>query len=299
MHGNKENVNNEKLVTMVTRSFKFEQKKKGNIKIEMEWENWEEWDPSLLLPTTERKEGEMVLKTDLVIGTEDFNEEQLYEKGKEYHEDGRTDYAISCISRSIKLNPTAEKWHLLGMIYQQAVDSDSHAVSAFLEAIKMDSNHPARIDLAVSHYNNLNESEGKEEVVKFLESHRSFKMLSSDEKRGKNTGEIFKMCVEKCPSDHLLWCAFGVWHILTDSQGTAAVECYKKALALQPDNAFLHCKIAGILTNESSPVEAIEHYIAAFKLRPIYPRCSTNLGILHYKSSPMLFLESLLEAISL
>jgi tetratricopeptide (TPR) repeat protein len=70
----------------------------------------------------------------------------------------------------------------------------------------------------------------------------------------------------------------GASDLMTRKQFAAAAAEWKKALALQPDEASAHYNLGLSLFQSGQPVEAIEHYERAIQLSPEYPEAHNNLG---------------------
>lgn len=195
-------------------------------------------------------------------------QQDLYEEGRGYFEQGRLDPATRCFSEIIKDNPDrfADVYNKLGVIYHRKGLSEK-AIAYFEKALKV---NPAYTEAA------LNLSIVYNELGRYEDAHRKF---DSAVKTVYKTRMIKDPYIEgKLANEHA---RLGDQYYDLGRYKEAITE-YKKALKLRPKFADIITQL-GIACRDNGDLDtAIKVLTKAQKLNPKYLPAIVHLGIIYY-----------------
>ena len=92
--------------------------------------------------------------------------------------------------------------------------------------------------------------------------------------------QLMLAVAQQAPANADVQVVLGVlYNVSQDYDG--AVECYRRAFALRPDDYSLYNKLGATLANSNKSNEALAVYNRAIEMRPAYARGWLNMGISH------------------
>ncbi|GMH42267.1 hypothetical protein BSKO_10186 [Bryopsis sp. KO-2023] len=213
---------------------------------------------------------------------------QALMKGRQFFGKGVLTEAALAVEAEVQANPeNAEAWRLLGIIHAEN-DDDVQAIAAFSRAREIDpSNLEVLLSMAVSHANELDESETVRTLTEWLFSHpkhgepaRNAPSLPDPSQQLAHAVKLFESATHDSPQDAELYSSLGVLqHMGRDFE--AAVMSFEKALELKPDDYSLWNKLGATMANSGKSARALQAYQRALDIKPNYMRGWTNLGISH------------------
>lgn len=247
-----------------------------------------------------------------------LKDENALEKGKEFLKQGDIPSAVLCFEAAAKQSPeNAEVWELLGKS-QAENEMDPNAIAALKKSLELNPNNPSVLmALAVSYTNESLQSQALKVLVTWLHSNPGYKHLvpsnlisfeegsvTSSIIRGpelKEIQNIFLEAVKQNPNeiDADIQEALGVLFNLS-SEYDKAVDCFRAAAQVRPDNAKIWNRLGASLANGNRSVEAVDAYQRALEIEPGFIRARYNVGIIcmnlkAYKES----VEHLLTALNM
>ncbi|XP_045473773.1 peroxisomal targeting signal 1 receptor isoform X2 [Harmonia axyridis] len=208
------------------------------------------------------------------------------ERGKQLLEEGDLPSAVLCFEAAVKKSPTdTEAWFYLGRT-QAENEQDTNAIPALKQCLKLDTNHlPALMALSVSYTNENLYNQACETLLFWLKNNPKYTdLVPPDFKltgmKSKMVQDIFIKAAQRQPVniDYEVQCALGLLFNLSGDY-EKAVDCFKAALAVKPNDARLWNKLGATLANGSHPEEAVEAYHRALSLAPGFIRARYNVGI--------------------
>eukprot|EP01088_Endostelium_zonatum_P018837 TRINITY_DN619_c0_g1_i1.p1 TRINITY_DN619_c0_g1~~TRINITY_DN619_c0_g1_i1.p1 ORF type:complete len:758 (-),score=192.37 TRINITY_DN619_c0_g1_i1:15-2222(-) len=235
--------------------------------------------------------------------------EELMNKGKELFARGELDESVLVFEAVLqRLNQqgkqnspeSVEMWRYLGEA-QAENDNDERAISALRQAYSiskqtntMDSSGQAMMSLSVSLTNEgekhealgvLREWIGKHGVYKglFREgiADEEFEQLEEEDKHDEVADmylQAARVAQREGRIDPDVQIGLGLLFNLSQEY-EKAVDCFKTALKVRPDDYLLWNKLGATLANHSRSNEALGPYYKSLELKPTYTRARTNLGI--------------------
>lgn len=195
---------------------------------------------------------------------------------------------------------------------------DPNAIAALKKSLELNPNNPSVLmALAVSYTNESLQSQALKVLVTWLHSNLGYKHLvpsnlisfeegsvTSSIIRGpelKEIQNIFLEAVKQNPNeiDADIQEALGVLFNLS-SEYDKAVDCFRAAAQVRPDNAKIWNRLGASLANGNRSVEAVDAYQRALEIEPGFIRARYNVGIIcmnlkAYKES----VEHLLTALNM
>ncbi|XP_062138349.1 peroxisomal targeting signal 1 receptor [Drosophila sulfurigaster albostrigata] len=221
-----------------------------------------------------------------------------FEKGKEYLAKGDIPSAVLCFEVAAKKEPERlEVWQLLGAS-QAENEMDPQAIAALKRALDLQpENRQVLMSLAVCYTNEGLQSSAVKMLSNWIEVHPQYKQLLAAYPQLQAEGsslassliganklrdlqEVYLQAVRMQPSqvDADLQEALGVLYNLS-GEFDKAVDCYRSAVQVDPQNAKLWNRLGASLANGSRSVEAVEAYQHALQLQPGFIRVRYNVGV--------------------
>lgn len=226
--------------------------------------------------------------------------ENALEKGKAFLAQGDIPSAVLCFEAAAKQNPeSAEIWELLGTT-QTENENDPLAIPALKRALALDpSNRNVLMSLAVSYTNESYQNQALKMLIKWLSAHPKYShIVPSSAKMPDNPESDLTESLAKAPAlrevqdmfltavqmnrnevDAEVQEALGVLFNLS-SEYDKAVDCYKAAVQVKPNNAKTWNRLGASLANGNRSVEAVEAYQNALEIQPGFIRARYNVGII-------------------
>ncbi|KAH8281233.1 hypothetical protein KR018_000168, partial [Drosophila ironensis] len=221
-----------------------------------------------------------------------------FEKGKEYLAKGDIPSAVLCFEVAAKKQPErAEIWHLLGTS-QAENEMDPQAIAALKRANEMQpENCEVLMALAVCYTNEGLQNNAVRMLATWLAVHPKYKHVAAEYPELQSEGtplassligasklrdlqQIYLEAVRQTPAevDADVQEALGVLYNLS-GEFDKAVDCYRSALQVNPQNAKTWNRLGASLANGSRSVEAVEAYQQALQLQPGFIRVRYNVGV--------------------
>ncbi|KAG8918405.1 hypothetical protein FRC01_001874 [Tulasnella sp. 417] len=192
----------------------------------------------------------------------------------------------------------AQAWFELG-VRQQENEREGRAILALQRALELDPTLlPAWLSLATSHTNEGNRQEACNALQQWIIHNEQYKIISAKYHLLSQPSQGFVSMREK--REALVNCLIematrasevGVQGIDADVQIALAVllntsddydkavDCFKAALEVRPDDWVLYNRVGATLANSGRPHEAPAYYYRALEYNPTYIRARYNLGI--------------------
>lgn len=212
------------------------------------------------------------------------------ELGKERLKMGDIPGAVLCFEAAAQQHPeSAEAWFLLGTT-QAENEQDPFAITALNKSLSIDPRQlEAYITLAAAYTNENMPKFAYLELCKWLKSSPKYSDLCpldiNPEKMNLKQLEAYVMsqylkAAQLHPNqiDPDVQNAMGVI-FNANQQYDKAVDCFKTALIIAPDNAKLWNRLGATLANSDKSEEAVDAYQQALNLEPGFIRARYNVGI--------------------
>uniref|UniRef100_D3TMS0 TPR repeat-containing protein n=1 Tax=Glossina morsitans morsitans TaxID=37546 RepID=D3TMS0_GLOMM len=223
-----------------------------------------------------------------------------FEKGKEYLAKGDIPSAVLCFEVAAQNDPeNAQVWELLG-ISQAENEMDPQGIAALKRSLELVADNPRVImALAVCYTNESMQSQAVKMLHNWLQINPKYQHLIIPEtETSKDTiaapfpSSIIKsnkleevqnlylqaVRVNSQQIDPEVQEALGVFYNLS-AEYDKAVDCFRTALHVQPQNAKIWNRLGASLANGSRSVEAVEAYQRALELEPGFIRVRYNVGV--------------------
>ncbi|KAJ7045743.1 hypothetical protein C8F04DRAFT_1066000 [Mycena alexandri] len=190
----------------------------------------------------------------------------------------------------------ASAWFDLG-VKQQANEREKQALQALARAVELDPSYlPAWLALAISHTNDGNRQGTHDAIRNWVDRNERYQSAVArhraghPEREGMPIGERF---------GNLIQCLIGMARSESGSEGEVdadiqialavllntneeyekAQDCFRTALAVRPDDFLLYNRVGATMANSGRAEEALQYYLRALELNPVYIRARFNLGI--------------------
>eukprot|EP01114_Cavostelium_apophysatum_P014206 TRINITY_DN3628_c0_g1_i2.p1 TRINITY_DN3628_c0_g1~~TRINITY_DN3628_c0_g1_i2.p1 ORF type:complete len:484 (+),score=168.39 TRINITY_DN3628_c0_g1_i2:369-1820(+) len=221
-----------------------------------------------------------------------MNHSNPYKKGIQLFDEGKISEAILAFEAEAQRNPdNAMCWRLLGQAHAEN-DKDNKAISALIKSIQKDSSDSAaHLALAVSYTNEMFRDEALDTLKNWLQSRPEYQHLRFNvpdySVEGYNfkayhnavTDTFIEAAIMKADEpDADVQTALGLLFNLSMDYDKA-VDCFRSALDVRPDDYLLWNKLGATLANSNHSEEALGCYFRALKVKPSYVRARSNLGI--------------------
>lgn len=224
--------------------------------------------------------------------------ENAFEKGKEYLAKGDIPSAVLCFEVAAKKEPeNADIWELLGLS-QAENEMDPQSIAALKRSLEIKpDNMRVLMALAVCYTNESLQSHALKMLTNWFQVNPKYKHLvekypelqategsmPSSIIQGNRLQEIqnlFLDAVRENPQqvDPEVQEALGVLYNLS-SEFDKAVDCFRAALHVNPQNAKVWNRLGASLANGSRSVEAVEAYQQALAIEPGFIRVRYNVGV--------------------
>ncbi|KAH8396255.1 hypothetical protein KR222_006525, partial [Zaprionus bogoriensis] len=224
--------------------------------------------------------------------------DNAFEKGKEYLTKGDIPSAVLCFEVAAKKEPErAEIWQLLG-VSQAENEMDPQGIAALKRANELQpENRDVLMSLAVCYTNEGLQSNAVKMLSNWIQVHPQYRhlltpypslqaegtLLASSLIGGnklRDLQQVYLEAVRMQPAqlDANLQEALGVLYNLS-GEFDKAVDCYRTAVGVDPQNAKLWNRLGASLANGSRSVEAVEAYQHALQLQPGFIRVRYNVGV--------------------
>uniref|UniRef100_W8BKX3 Peroxisomal targeting signal 1 receptor n=1 Tax=Ceratitis capitata TaxID=7213 RepID=W8BKX3_CERCA len=224
--------------------------------------------------------------------------ENALAKGKEYMQKGDIPSAVMCFEVAAKKDPeNAEAWELLG-ISQAENEMDPQSIAALKRSLELrPDNNRVLMALAVCYTNESLQSHALRMLVNWMQVNPKYKHLLQQHPELQTEGgtmasslivgsklqavqNLFLDAVRLNPQqvDADVQEALGVLYNLS-SEYDKAVDCFRAALHVNPENAKVWNRLGASLANGSRSVEAVEAYQRALQLEPGFIRVRYNVGV--------------------
>ncbi|GAM24169.1 hypothetical protein SAMD00019534_073440, partial [Acytostelium subglobosum LB1] len=222
-------------------------------------------------------------------------EEDTFESGMDLFNQGLINDAIVTLESEVMRNPdNAEAWMFLGIAHAEN-DKDQQAITCLLKSIDLDpTNLKARLALAVSYTNDYQKDRALETLEEWLKRSQQYRHINieipHDEdgegsymdtwRRHRHTSELFLEAARIRPNDPdpEVQTALGLLYNMS-YEYDKAVDCFKAALQNNPSDYQLWNKLGATLANSNRSQEALGAYFQALEQKPSYVRARSNLGI--------------------
>lgn len=204
--------------------------------------------------------------------------------------------AALCFEAALQHNPQhVEAWSRLGDAQAQNEVEDV-AIAALEQCVKLDPhNEKGLMNLAVSYTNEGYESAASATLERWLatkypdlvnKAASENPALTNDfnhvESLHRRVTDLFLKAAQLSPDganmDADVQVGLGVL-LYRNEEYTKAVDCFRAALSVRPDDALLWNRLGATLANAARPEEAIDAYYRALELRPSFVRARCNLGV--------------------
>ncbi|CAH0721868.1 unnamed protein product, partial [Brenthis ino] len=212
------------------------------------------------------------------------------EIGKEKLKVGDIPGAVLCFEAAVQQTPdSAEAWFLLGST-QAENEQDPLAITALKKSLELDPRQlEGYITLAAAYTNENMSKYAYLSLIDWLKASPKYSdMFPQDINVQKmNLKELeayvtsfYLKAAQLNPSqvDPDIQNALGVIFNI-NQQYDKAIDCFKAALMVSPDNAKLWNRLGATLANSDRSVEAVDAYQQALNLEPGYIRARFNVGI--------------------
>jgi tetratricopeptide (TPR) repeat protein len=200
--------------------------------------------------------------------------------------------AIMALEAKTQLHPDdAKAWEMLGL-KQQENERDSIAIIALEKAVSLD---PSCLDawlaLSVSYTNEHCRMDAYNCLEQWIAHNPKYKHslqkklgqnYSDEKKRHDYITHLFLQAAQSLPGgeemDADVQVGLGVLFNMSEEYGKA-VDCFKAALITCPYDYQLWNKVGATLANSRDIMGAIEMYISALEINPLFVRARYNLAI--------------------
>ncbi|XP_046416641.1 peroxisomal targeting signal 1 receptor isoform X1 [Neodiprion virginianus] len=221
------------------------------------------------------------------------------EEGKKRLEAGDLPSAVLCFEAAVQQEKdNSDAWLLLGKT-QAENEQDPLAISALKHCLSLDpTNSVAMMTLAVSYTNESYQNQACITLKEWLMKNEKYKNLtflnkgSVTNQRSKvstilsedSHEEVKQLFIEAArmnPTNEIdadVQCGLGVLFNISN-EFDKAVDCFKAALHVKPDDSRLWNRLGATLANGQRSEEAIEAYHNALRISPGFIRARYNLGI--------------------
>ncbi|KZV86215.1 TPR-like protein [Exidia glandulosa HHB12029] len=176
----------------------------------------------------------------------------------------------------------AEAWYELG-VRQQESEREHKAIQALSRAVEIEPDLlPAWMALAVSHSNEGRRDEAYNAIEEWVRRRGAplVQPLKSEERHERLVDALIGI-VRTGPADRVdadVQIALAVLFHTTEDYAKA-LDCFKTALAVRPEDALLYNRVGATLANSGRSEEALAYYDRALQLAPAYVRAEFNTGI--------------------
>lgn len=215
-------------------------------------------------------------------------------KGKDLLEKGDLPGAVLCFEAAVRQDPNcAEAWQLLGTT-QAENEQDPNAICALKKCLELEPNNlKVLMALAVSYTNENYHHQACQSLVTWLKNHPEYASVVPadfhlsgqvtsllDHEQHKMVQDLFIKVAQRQPinPDYEVQCGLGVLFNLS-SEYDKAVDCFRAALNVKPEDSRLWNRLGATLANGNRPEEAVEAYHHALNLSPGFIRARYNVGI--------------------
>ncbi|KAJ7747335.1 hypothetical protein B0H16DRAFT_1663672 [Mycena metata] len=199
------------------------------------------------------------------------------------------------LEAAVQRNMTdASAWFDLG-VKQQANEREKQALQALTRAVELDPSYlPAWLALAISHTNDGNRQGTHDAIHNWVQRNERYGgavaryRAAHPEREGMPIGERFgnliQCLIEMARSesggevDADIQIALAVL-LNTNEEYEKAQDCFRTALAVRPDDFLLYNRVGATMANSGRAEEALQYYLRALELNPVYIRARFNLGI--------------------
>ncbi|KAF8976593.1 hypothetical protein BGZ46_008129, partial [Entomortierella lignicola] len=204
---------------------------------------------------------------------------------------GNLTESILALEAAVQKDPTdAAAWHQLGL-RQQENERETLAIAALLKAVEANPKElNAWLALAVSYTNENCRVDAYDALQSWIENSDQYSGVknnvsgghgrSAQERHEYVTG-LFLEAARTNPGENLdpdVQIALGVLFNVSEEY-EKAVDCFRAALNLRPDDYMLWNKYGATLANSHNTAAAIEAYFNALNINPSYIRARYNLAI--------------------
>ncbi|KAK3823748.1 MAG: hypothetical protein JOS17DRAFT_753272 [Linnemannia elongata] len=204
---------------------------------------------------------------------------------------GNLTESILALEAAVQKDPTdAAAWHQLGL-RQQENERETMAIAALLKAVEANPKElNAWLALAVSYTNENCRVDAYDSLQSWVENSDLYSgvMKSVQGGQGRSAQErheyvtgLFLEAARTNPGENLdpdVQIALGVLFNVSEEY-EKAVDCFRAALNLRPDDYMLWNKYGATLANSHNTSAAIEAYFNALNINPSYIRARYNLAI--------------------
>ncbi|KAL1497269.1 hypothetical protein ABEB36_008262 [Hypothenemus hampei] len=216
------------------------------------------------------------------------------EKGKQFLQEGDFPSAVLCFEAAAIQQPAnVEAWLLLGTT-QAENEQDPKAIAALNKCLALDpTNLTALMAAAVSYTNESYYNQACHMLFNWLKHNPKYSdlvpenlnlnrevssFLIDDNRR--LIQDLYIKAAQRNPQnlDQEVQSGLGVLFNLT-GEYEKAVDCFRAALSVKPDDARLWNRLGATLANGSRSEEAVEAYHSALNISPGFIRARYNVGI--------------------
>lgn len=221
----------------------------------------------------------------------------LMAEGMRHFKAGNLDEAIQAFETELqhKNGDNATAWRMLGRCHAEN-DMDQEAILCLEQAVERDPYSPeALLALGVSYVNELNHPRALDNLKAWITHNPKFAGLEvGDDLYGNSAGEdtgvesafdevqrLLLRALQFDPTDaaDVLEALGVVYNVSREYE--AAVDAFRRAIDLKPDDYQLWNKLGATLANSNKSDQALPAYHKALQLKPKYARAWLNMAISH------------------
>ena len=244
---------------------------------------------------------------------EDVAQTDWMEEGIRQFKAGNLKQAIRAFEMELQHSnaDNAAAWRMLGRCHAEN-DQDREAIICLEQAVDRDPYSPeALLALGVSYVNELNHTQALESLKSWITHNPKYAgMELNGDLYGSATAEagqesafdevqrLLLRALEFDPTDaaDVLEALGVVYNVSRDYE--AAVDSFRKAIDIRPDDYQLWNKLGATLANSSKSDQALPAYHKALQLKPKYARAWLNMAISHsnlqnYEEAARCYLQTL------
>jgi peroxin-5 len=190
---------------------------------------------------------------------------------------------VMALEAESQLRPgDANTWHQLG-IRQQENERDKAAIAALERAVSIDPSHlDAWLALSISYTNEHRRNDAYRCLEQWIAHHPHYNHLPycNDDERHRAITRLFLAAARESPGQVDADVQIGLGVLLNMShEYEKAMDCFKTALATRPDDYQLWNKVGATLQKTGDSQGALEMYVNALEMNPLYVRARYNLAV--------------------
>ena len=198
-----------------------------------------------------------------------------------YNIDSSMNESIKALEAAVQLTNDAHSWYSLGIRHYEN-EHDMDAIYALRKCVEREPLLDAYATLAVVYTNENFRLDAFDAITKWLDLKEEYKettgIATTTNRIDDQLYERMIACLVQHPNDGELQMMMGVLcHLRNDLP--RAVDCFKAALVIKPDDHKLWNKLGATFANQQQTELARDAYFKALELHPTFIRARYNLAI--------------------